>query len=243
MEIAQESSTERRRRQNRLNQQARRKRLADEANAKGLARKWIIYSASAAQEADGARSSEKHAYFCQRTASDRSRSLERLRKVVAHNFLRQSLNAETLTSVTRYNICQAMMVNATYLGLTMELLREDIISPFNVIGPATFGSGSGDLPPSLRPTALQRRIVHHPWVDLCPIPSLRDALLLGAAVYDEDELCHDLFMGVGDGSEHQTGLVVWGESWDPSAYEFSEVILEKWQWLWIYEALEAWIQS
>ncbi|KAJ4147207.1 hypothetical protein LMH87_001747 [Akanthomyces muscarius] len=231
METAQESLTERRRRQNRLNQQARRKRLADEANAKGPAQKWIIYSASAAQEAGGARTSEKHAHLCQRVASDRNRSLEKLRKAVAHNFLQQSLNAEALVSVTRYNIYQAMLVNATYLGLTMELLREDIISPFNVIGPATFGFGAGDLPPSLRPTALQRQIVHHPWVDLCPMPSLRDALLLGAAVYDEDELCHDLFIGAGNGSEHQAGLVVWGESWDPTAYELSEAILEKWQWL------------
>ena len=164
-------------------------------------------------------------------ASDRNRWLEKLRKDVAHNFLRQSLNAEALVSVTRYNIYQAMMVNATYLGLTIELLREDIISPFNVIGPATFGLGAGNLPPSLRPTALQRQIVHHPWVDVCPMPSLRDALLLGAAAYDEDELCHDLFLGAGSDSEHQAGLVVWGESWDPTAYELSEAILKKWQWL------------
>lgn len=125
-----------------------------------------------------------------------------------------------------------MMVNATYLGLTMELLREDITSPFNMVGPATSGSDPSDLPPSLQPTALQRQIVHHPWVDLCPMPSLRDALLLGAAVYDEDELCHDLFMGASEnGSEHQAGLVVWGESWDASAYDLSEATLKKWQWL------------
>lgn len=121
------------------------------------------------------------------------------------------------------------MLNAAHLGLTIELLREDIISPFNIIGPAVAGFQS--LPPSLQPTALQKQIIHHPWIDLCPMPSLRDAMLRRADAYDEDELCHDLFIGAGDANEHQVGLVVWGESWDPSAYELSEVIVKKWQWL------------
>lgn len=187
-----------------------------------MAHKWIIYSSSSTQESDERQNglvvmtSEKPVHSCQLLAADRHRSLQKLQSTVTHNFLWHTLHAEALSSVTRHNVTRAMMFNAAYLGLTMELLlREDTISPFNIMGPATVGSES--LPPSLQPTSLQKQIIHHPWIDLCPMPSLRDALLRRADAYDEDELCHDLFMGAGDDNEHQVGLVVWGESWDPSA--------------------------
>jgi len=46
---------------------------------------------------------------------------------------------------------------------------------------------------------------------------------------DEDELCGDLY-GVCVSSD-ETGLRVWGEAWDPLAYEVSETLIRKWSWL------------
>ncbi|EGX88197.1 hypothetical protein CCM_09333 [Cordyceps militaris CM01] len=226
-----DSAKERRRRQNRLNQQARRKRLGILAQAQGPARKWIIYSA-------GLDENEKHDkvasspsiekwIFCQSNGPERSEFLKRLQDAVTRDPARPSFDAQLLTNVTQFNIIKAMAKNAAYFGFTLELLCEDLISPFNASGPAI--SASGCLPPSLAPTAVQKQIVHHPWIDVCPIPSLRNAMLLNAGTYDEDELCNDLFTGSGSDSEHQVGFVVWGESWDPAAYEISEVFALKWQ--------------
>ncbi|PMB63701.1 hypothetical protein BM221_010443 [Beauveria bassiana] len=226
-----DSAKERRRRQNRLSQQARRKRLAILAQAKGPTRKWIIYSAALDEnekhdKGESPPSIEKW-LFCQSTGPERSQYIKRLQDAVTRDSTQPSFDAQLLTNVTQFNIIKAMAKNAAYFGFTLELLCEDMISPFNASGPAP--SASGDLPPSLAPTAVQKQIAHHPWIDICPIPSLRNAILLNTGTYDEDELCNDLFTGSGSDSEHQVGLIIWGESWDPAAYELSEVFALKWQ--------------
>lgn len=110
------------------------------------------------------------------------------------------------------------------MGLTLELLNEDLASQFNIIGPSSL-----HLPPSLWPSKAQRKIIHHPWIDLLPIVSLREALLVRANDLNEDEICDDLHGICAESDE--TGLKVWGEAWDPLAYEASERLIGKWDWL------------
>lgn len=156
--------------------------------------------------------------------------MDRVRAVALYNLLQHTLDEQLLTPVAELSVRRAMCLNATHLGLTIEMLQQDdTISPFNMFSPSTFGSAK--LPPSLQPTILQGQIMHHPWIDIFPIASIRDAMLSGVDTYDEDELCHDLFFGGANDNEYQIGMVIWGEPWDPSAYEFSEAVLRKWQWL------------
>ncbi|KAJ6783688.1 hypothetical protein PWT90_08046 [Aphanocladium album] len=199
----------------------------DSKTADGVPR----YSDKAVQDArfEESQSATGLPYFCQQDNAARASTLKQLHDTVTHNFYVRTLDAELLTSVTRHNTIRAMICNASYFSLTMDHLREDILSSFTIVGPVSYAETA--LPPSLRPTELQKRIPHHPWIDLCPIPSLRDALLIWAPIYDEDELCHDLFTGAGGHEESQIGMVVWGEAWDPAAYELSEAIMQKWQWL------------
>ncbi|KAJ5382855.1 Protein of unknown function DUF3425 [Penicillium concentricum] len=117
-----------------------------------------------------------------------------------------------------------MLVNANLMGLTIELLEEDLASQFNLVGPSTL-----HLPPSLYPSQKQRKIIHHPWIDLIPMLSLREALLARTDEIDEDEICCD-FYETRDSSQ-EVGLRVWGEAWDPSAYEASESLIKKWSWM------------
>jgi hypothetical protein len=119
-----------------------------------------------------------------------------------------------------------MYTNAAMMGLTMALLAEDIISPFNICGPIT-----SNLPPALQPTCLQKSIIHHPWIDLWAVPSVRDTLLRNFQQYSDDELCHDLFGGSSDCNQ-PTGLVIWSEAWEEFGYEISESVFRKWEWLW-----------
>lgn len=127
-------------------------------------------------------------------------------------------------SVKQFNIFRAMFNNAATMELTMDVLNEDIASLFNIAGPITF-----HLPPSLQPSSTQKQIIHHPWIDLLPVRSFRNTLLARMREYDDEELCGDLY-GLNSASG-EVGLVIWGESWDPLAYEVSEKVVEKWSWI------------
>ncbi|CAI7580782.1 unnamed protein product [Penicillium discolor] len=118
-------------------------------------------------------------------------------------------------SDAQFNIFRALSINANMLGLTIDLLNEDLASQFNLAGPLM--------------SEKQRKIIHHPWIDLIPILSLREALLIRADVIDEDELCGDFYGACG--SSQEVGVRVWGEAWDPFAYELSETIMRKWRWM------------
>lgn len=127
-------------------------------------------------------------------------------------------------SVTQFNIIRAMFENAATMELTTDALSEDIASLFNIAGPITF-----NLPPSLQPSSTQKQIIHHPWIDLLPVRSFRDVLIERSAEFDDEELCGDLY-GLNT-TLGNVGLIVWGESWDPLAYELSEEVVRKWSWI------------
>lgn len=136
-----------------------------------------------------------------------------------------------LPLLVRLNVLQAIARNATALGFSAEgLCNDDLVSPFNIQGPGRPGApGPASWPRDLQPTALQVALTHHPWIDLLPVPALRDNALRAAAagVIDEDELCGDL-LDVVDGTTEKASLIVWGESWDIRAWEASIPFLRKW---------------
>jgi hypothetical protein len=170
----------------------------------------------------------KRPHICQLKSAEYGVLLQHLQDLVSRNFTRRLLDGELLVPVMQFNIIRAMSSNAACLGLTMELLRQDINSPFNTILP--WAANGTNLPPSLQPTALQKQIVHHPWIDLCPVPSIRDAMLQRMDEYDDEELCHNLFTESEGGDGNLVGMVVWGDAWDPTSYEISSAILRKWPW-------------
>ncbi|KAI1423482.1 hypothetical protein F5Y12DRAFT_757233 [Xylaria sp. FL1777] len=134
------------------------------------------------------------------------------------------LPADHLLTLVRYNLYKACAANAEILGLEPRALHDDITSPF--CNPRTFNH---PLPDSLAPTETQTTVLHHPYIDIFPFASLRDKLILLQGTFSEDELCADLG-GKNSTTEH-TGLIVWGDSWDPMAWEVSEYIAIKWSWL------------
>jgi hypothetical protein len=214
----------------------RRKALQAEKQGRTQERRWVIYTeeARASPENRGtavanATQPEQitpihnygNAYYYGSNQMVRGKYFEQLEKTVAEGAANKVQSPHLLLPVTQFNIMRAILDNATSMGLTWDILREDIASYFNIAGPVTLR-----LPPSLEPSDTQKSVVHHPWIDLLPIPSLRDALLLQMDTYDEDQLCVD-FYGI-CGPSPEVGLLVWGESWDPSAYEVSERVLKKW---------------
>ncbi|KFY79045.1 hypothetical protein V499_01905 [Pseudogymnoascus sp. VKM F-103] len=131
-----------------------------------------------------------------------------------------------LPMLIKFNVWRALVSNTFTLGLTMEQTADDdALSPFTTNSPLIHSH----LPAALIPTALQKRIPHHPWIDLLPFPRMRENLIRAGDAWDEEGLCGDMmgFFHQGTGRE---GVIVWGEPWDPRGWEASEEFLEYWGW-------------
>ncbi|GJC94823.1 hypothetical protein ColKHC_03649 [Colletotrichum higginsianum] len=66
-------------------------------------------------------------------------------------------------------------------------------------------------PSTLRPTSVQKAVIHHPWIDLFPFPRFRDNTLLAmaAGMVDDDELCRDILETTGEDLGARPSLIVW----------------------------------
>ena len=144
-------------------------------------------------------------------------------------YLRGSPRTETLLSLVQFNMTRALVANAKTLGLTTRLMSRQARSHFASKGVET--TFIDCLPLSLQPTIFQLTIPHHPWIDLLPVPELRDSLLRrGPNSFDAAELCRDMrgFQQVEGG---RGGVAVWGQSWDPYGWEISPAFAQKWPWV------------
>ncbi|CAG8054989.1 unnamed protein product [Penicillium salamii] len=234
-------SVARRKLQNRLNQRARRKRKALEAeNKNAFNKKWVVYTDESVVQPftpPVQKPSQSNAHVTEISQQKDCKSICGI-DTAEHGALSIELNMRalyklqnpTLTPgpsfrVTQYNLLIATFTNAKLMGLTFDLLNEDLASQFNLVGPSSL-----HLPPSLWPSKSQRKIIHHPWIDLIPILSLRESILSRMDTLDEDEACGDLY-GMCASPSSETGLRVWGEAWDPLAYEASGDLIKKWFWI------------
>ncbi|OAA49834.1 hypothetical protein BBO_01469 [Beauveria brongniartii RCEF 3172] len=156
-------------------------------------------------------------------------------------------DTDQLLRVVKLNTINALTANATALQLPGDWLMCRAISPIGLAGPllpvpvTTGGRGCCGgrqrqrqrccYPASLTPTPLQLRIPHHPWIDLLPLPRMRDNWLLAIYVQerlteeDEVRLWEDLVEWDGAAA---ASLVVWGEPSDPRSWEATVPFLRQW---------------
>jgi hypothetical protein len=140
-----------------------------------------------------------------------------------------SPRTDLLLHLIQFNFTRALMENTTILGLTSDQLHDDAVSPFNTTGPWQYDFESC-LPPSLKPTVIQRSIPHHPWLDLLPVPRMRDNLIRAGDFEEETQLCLDMKGGANARSE-RTGIIVWSDPWDPAGWEVTESFASSWGWV------------
>jgi hypothetical protein len=155
------------------------------------------------------------------------RMMVQYEKLARQDYILGSPRVDQLLTLIQFNVFRALVHNTFTIGFTMEWLDENAVSPWSL---STFANIGPSCPTSLRPTMLQRKIFHHPWIDLFPIPKMRDNLLLAGDSYDETALCNDLIEFC-DVPNEKTGLIVWSEPWDPSGWEVSEAFVAKWGWV------------
>ncbi|KAI0197839.1 hypothetical protein F4808DRAFT_287224 [Astrocystis sublimbata] len=152
--------------------------------------------------------------------------------LVYNSWLARAPKPALLPALVKFNVARAMLANGKVLGITDRWqLEDDAISIFSLNGPwlSSLDIQIGALPKELQPTALQRRTAHHPWIDLVPIPTLRDNLLRrGVDNFDEDALCQAMF---GHGDHSYAGLLVWSDPWSSSGWEVTEEFARS-SWAW-----------
>ncbi|EED12139.1 conserved hypothetical protein [Talaromyces stipitatus ATCC 10500] len=136
-----------------------------------------------------------------------------------------------LITLLQYNVLRAGITNRKLLSpvITVTSCSSDSL---HVLPEPSLPNA---LPPSLYPTHLQRTIPHEDWVDIIPHPRWRDNLILALGTFDEDELWSDTIGGLFEGFpqseiEHR-GVIVWSPPWDVSGWEITEGFWNKWKWL------------
>ena len=150
-------------------------------------------------------------------------------RLALQSYLRGSPSIDHLLNLSRLNIQRAIVDNTHAMGMTMQWMdSDDTLSIYNSNSSSVVTENH--IPLSLRPTIIQRRIPHHPWLDFFPFPNLRDNLIAVQDEIDDEDLCHDL-MAFWD--THNTGatLLVWGQSSDPQNWEVTEEFVKKWGFL------------
>ncbi|PYI35348.1 hypothetical protein BP00DRAFT_442871 [Aspergillus indologenus CBS 114.80] len=130
-----------------------------------------------------------------------------------------------LFTLSKFNVLRAFVDNMAALGLSIEAMGDDVISPFNMTAPGNPSRQS--LPASLFPTSTQCTISHHPWLDCFPFPRMRDNLVQAAGSFNDCELCTDIV----DPTNGDIGMMVWGDPWLPQSWEVSQLFVAKWAWV------------
>jgi hypothetical protein len=139
-----------------------------------------------------------------------------------------SPRTDHLLVLVKFNVFRALVSNGGDLGYSAgDTMDDDALSPFSDPSQAT--RLVRPVPTSLQPTELQRQLPHHPWIDTLPIPGMRDNLLRAGDTYDDGELCADL-VGFFSASTRRTGMIIWGEPWDPDSWEITESFVKYWGW-------------
>lgn len=162
-----------------------------------------------------------------------------------YSYMNAQPRLEFLPILTQLNLTRALLANVEAMGLSQSQMHDDALSPFNTAGPLTalMSSRQVSLPQTLRPTSLQVAIPHHPWIDLIPIPPLRDNILKALTEHlDEESLCQAMS---GRTRIQAPGVRVWRDPWDPSGWEVTEVFVQSYGWLlkdcWtVFESTNRW---
>jgi hypothetical protein len=150
--------------------------------------------------------------------------IARVENFLSQQYIVSSPRVDLLLTLIQFNVFRALVSNTFTLGFPFTWLSAEADSPYNL------GESRWCCPASLQPTALQRKVPHHPWIDLFPFPALRDNMLSQGEDFVDDDLCHDL-VEVCHAPSERSGLIVWSDPWNPLGWEATTEFIGKWGWM------------
>ncbi|CZR69329.1 uncharacterized protein PAC_19229 [Phialocephala subalpina] len=140
------------------------------------------------------------------------------------------LSSDHLITLIQFNVLRATLTNLRLLSLLQTIPCECSLALS--IEPSSPPPTS--IPPTLQPTLIQSSTPHDPWIDIIPSPQWRDNLILAQGMYDQDDLCCDMAGGLwegfpnGDANCSERGIVAWSTPWDVGGWEVSRGFWMKW---------------
>ncbi|BCS05598.1 uncharacterized protein AKAW2_81399S [Aspergillus luchuensis] len=166
---------------------------------------------------------------CQPDSMETEQFINQFSSWISQRYEQRCLDTEPLPGLVQFNITRSLVVNAKLLGYTSERMAPSARSSLTSLSISE--SYFHAFPASLQPTALQRNVHHHPWIDLLPVAELRDNLLRQLeTTYNAAQLCRDM-RGLQVVSSGHGDVIVWGEPWDPHGWEVTEAFVQKWPWV------------
>ncbi|PYH85829.1 hypothetical protein BO82DRAFT_380481 [Aspergillus uvarum CBS 121591] len=158
--------------------------------------------------------------------SERGRQFE---LAAYRHYMQGTPQVDHLLTLVKLNVYRALTANLNALGMTdiRGWMHPDATSAFSTLQPSAALDRA--LPKHLQPTAIQRAVPHHPWLDFFPHPRMRDRLIVAGDQYDDEELCVDI-MGFWNAGKEDPALIVWGPPWDIANWEMSDAFVRKWGW-------------
>ncbi|KAL9077058.1 MAG: hypothetical protein Q9157_003506 [Trypethelium eluteriae] len=143
------------------------------------------------------------------------------------------LAPDHLITLVQYNVLRACLVNRELVFGSSPPDAKDCSSP--ALHPSATSSLLPEhLPPDLRATSLQLTVPHEPWIDTIPHPGWRDNLIRLSGTYDEDDLWSDtiggLFEGFSGDESQRRGVIAWNPAWNIGGWEMGEGFWWKWGW-------------
>tara|TARA_R110002060_G_C2100152_1_gene97619 strand:+ start:119 stop:826 length:708 start_codon:yes stop_codon:yes gene_type:complete len=161
--------------------------------------------------------------------------MERFEAFATRSYISHIGALDILPSLSQFHFIKALFANMEVLGLSDEEMDDEALSPFNTFlgpfseGPSPALASVSKLPTALQPTELQHITPHHPWIDLLPMPRMRDNIFCkDVESFDEEELCHAMR---GQAPENNPSLLVWRDPWDPTGWEVTEEFIMSWGWV------------
>ena len=136
-----------------------------------------------------------------------------------------------LLILVQYNVLRATLTSMAMLGM-LHLVPAECGMAAALAADSLFPVPSS-LPPCFEPTRLQRATDHGYWIDIIPLPAIRDNILRNMDSVSQAELCYDLVGGLYHGVDEvrSRGLVVWSDPWQAEGWEVSEGFVAKWGFL------------
>jgi hypothetical protein len=108
------------------------------------------------------------------------------------------LSRDHLITIVELNVYRASLTNINILGACSLLSHSTCGYAVNNPDLPLFPTGSGSIPDSLRPTRLQLSTPHEVWIDILPSPRMRDNAIVAVAEgrLRNEDLCADILGGI-----------------------------------------------
>ncbi|MCJ1404595.1 hypothetical protein MMC11_007821 [Xylographa trunciseda] len=157
------------------------------------------------------------------------------------------LTRDHLITLLQFNVLRGCLTNRRLLSRLIPVPPNESSSA--VLQTLPTPSFPQAIPPSLYPTLLQRTVPHEAWIDIIPHPVWRDNVIMATGKFDEDELWADtiggLFEGFSNSEMEQHGVIAWSPPWQISGWEVSAGFWRKWEWSFtgcveVLEATNSW---